>query len=315
LRPEYRSKAERGYRLLLAAPSAPVYAGASPLKTSDSPRQAFRKIALVCLAQFQGNEDGVQRHDDPEFIHQMRVALRRLRSALRIFSPILPEGFGERFAAPLRDLGATVGTVRDWDVLTQEILPPVGYAFPADARLGALVAAAERERATAREAVRATLASLACGRLLLDFLLALHDPAFDAESGGPDLPGFADEALKTLRQNVRKRAERAASLDSRDVHRLRIAGKRLRYALDHFLPLYADSPMRRKLARLAELQTTLGHINDVANASRLLTGLAGSNRLLHEAVVIVEGWQRARLTSVMATLPKRLTSLKAGKYV
>jgi inorganic triphosphatase YgiF len=90
LKLENVSKAERGYRLVTRTAPGPVKAKPAALDTSLSVTEAFVRIFQSCVAHLQANEEGVLREDDPEFIHQMRVALRRARSALRVFSTALP---------------------------------------------------------------------------------------------------------------------------------------------------------------------------------------------------------------------------------
>ena len=93
LTPENVSKAERGYRLFSNHALRPAKARPSRLAAEHSPVDAFRIIAFDCLALWQANESGARESDDPEFIHQLRVALRRLRSALRLFGPGPAPGF------------------------------------------------------------------------------------------------------------------------------------------------------------------------------------------------------------------------------
>jgi inorganic triphosphatase YgiF len=90
LTPENVSKAERGYRLFSNHALRPAKARPSRLSAEQSPVDAFRIIGFDCLSLWQTNESGARESDDPEFIHQLRVALRRLRSALRLFGPALP---------------------------------------------------------------------------------------------------------------------------------------------------------------------------------------------------------------------------------
>ena len=66
-----------------------------------SPQAAFRRIALSCLEHLQRNHDGALASDDPEYIHQMRVATRRLRAACALFAPLLPEPLVDAIAAAL----------------------------------------------------------------------------------------------------------------------------------------------------------------------------------------------------------------------
>jgi inorganic triphosphatase YgiF len=101
---------DRGFELAGIKAPRPVLAGPSPVAPGQSCAQALRAIAQDCLTQFQCNEAAARHAEDPEYIHQMRVALRRLRSALRTFSPLLPPEALDRFATPLtRIFQATAG--------------------------------------------------------------------------------------------------------------------------------------------------------------------------------------------------------------
>ena len=312
LRPDDRSKAERGYRLFTAAALAPRHAAPSQVAATDSPLEAFRKIAFACLSHLQGNEEGVLTVDDPEFVHQMRVALRRLRSALRVFAPALPAGFAERLAGPLRDLAGALGAARDWDVALQEILPPVQHAFPGDGRIRALAEKAVAARDSARASARGAVAAPAYGQLLLELVSGLHGLGPGAPAL-PDLATFAAASLDGLERRVAKRTERAAGLAPLDLHELRIACKRLRYGLEFFAPLGDRKRSKRRIAALTELQSSLGRLNDVANAPRLFLPLAACDLGLHAAVALLEGWHRAQLVPLLAELPKKLAALGSGK--
>lgn len=311
LRPDARSKAERGYRLFSGLPPSPLHAQASPLSTDDGTRSAFCKIALACLAQMQGNEEGLLSSEDPEFIHQMRVALRRLRSALKSFAPALSVEFVARFNAPLRELARKLGAARDRDVLVDDVIRPVMAAFPGDARLEALLALADRERLTARAGARAAVGDPGYGRLILDLVAALHGPEFDQPETADALAAFASLSLKDARRRVARRAARATSLDPLALHALRIAAKHLRYSLDFLVVLYRRDRVRPELSRLSALQSDLGHINDLANARHALLA-HGETAQLCEALALVEGWHRGHLAPLLAALPRRLTAL-AGK--
>lgn len=316
LRPDARSKAERGYRLFAGLPPSPVRALPSSLLPTDGTRGAFRKIALACLAQMQGNEEGLLASDDPEFIHQMRVALRRLRSALRSFGPALAPEFVSQFDGPLQDLARKLGAARDRDVLMEEIIQPVMEAFPHDARLEALAAMAAQDRLTAREAARAAVASPAYGRLVLALVVALHGPDFEEAEGMHGLSTFAKAILKEARRRVKRRAARAGDLDPLALHALRIAAKHLRYSLDFLAVLYRRDRVRPETARLTALQSDLGHINDLANARRLLLAQAiAQPPQVCEALALVEGWHRGHMEPLLAALPQRLAALggKGGR--
>lgn len=295
LRPEILSKAERGYRLRLGAPLKPVKAAPSPLDAAQAPLDAFRGIAAACIAQLQWNELGAS-EDDPEFIHQMRVALRRLRSALRTFRQCLPEGFERAVVPPLRELSRTLGIARDWDVLAEEIVGPARAAFAGDARMDGLAQSVEQARRQAHVAVREALASPAHALALLDFNARLQQAA--AAQDGPKteetLAIFAARRLKRLHRKALALAEAAEDQEPAHLHLLRIGVKRLRYAIEFFAPLYRARETRKALAILTALQDSLGALNDLSRAGPLLMQCMDNDPELREAVALTGGWHGPR---------------------
>ena len=131
LRPAVASKAERGYALFANAPEASFRAKTVAIDAGMSPVEAFRAIALGCLEHFQRNERGLAAGStDPEYVHQARVALRRLRSALKLFAPVLPPDFVAAYGQTWQTLASALGDTRNWDVFITETLPPILEAFP-----------------------------------------------------------------------------------------------------------------------------------------------------------------------------------------
>lgn len=289
LRPEIRSKAERGYRLREGTPLAPVKAAPILLGAGLSPLQAFRRIASACLAQLQWNALG-EAEADPEFIHQMRVALRRLRSALRTFRPLLPAGFEAAVVPSMRSIALGLGEARDWDVVSGEIVAPVRRAFAADTRLAALEAAVARAREAAHRKAQETLAA-AYTQFLLDFSARLYDLR---DRPAADLARFARRRLQRLYRRLQALGAAARIDDPASLHALRIGLKRLRYAIEFFAPLYPQRPLRRTLRLLTELQDGLGALNDLARAGQLLGQCIDDDAALREAVALVGGWHGVR---------------------
>lgn len=295
LRPEILSKAERGYRLRLGTPLKPVKAAPSPLGAAQAPLDAFRAIAAACIAQLQWNALGAG-EPDPEFIHQMRVALRRLRSALRTFRPALPAGFEQAVVPPIRDLSRSLGGARDWDVLAAEIVGPAQAAFADNARMAALAESVAQARRQAHAALREALASSSHARSLLDFNARLQRAA-GAQRGAPaeeTLTAFAARRLNWLHRKALALADAAEDADPASLHALRIGVKRLRYATEFFAPLYRERETRKALAILAALQDSLGALNDLSRAGPLLMQCMDNDPALREAVALTGGWHGPR---------------------
>lgn len=316
--PAARSKADRGYRLFKQVPMAPVKAAPLALAATDDPVKAFSRIALSCLDHLQQNHVGAIASDDPEYIHQMRVATRRLRAALRLFAPLLPADFAPPIVAVLRDMMALLGQARDLDVLLAEIAEPVLHALPDEPRLAALVGIITDRRFERRRTAVDFLRSPRYGLITLDTLADLHGHAEKVGAGGTaseaDAPAqqlleFATDRLQRLRKKVLALARRARIDDPPSLHALRIAIKRLRYALEFFSPLASPAAMRRVLGQLAALQETLGQINDLANAGALLMDCADNDPSLREAVTLIGGWHGPRHQALLSAIKPGLKQL------
>jgi adenylate cyclase len=317
LPPLLLSKAERGYRLFHDTPAAPVKAGTVPIDAADSPLAAFRLIAQDCLSHLQLNHHGAVRSDDPEYVHQMRVATRRLRAALRMFSPVLPAGFAEQLLPSMRDLMRSLGQARDLDVLMSEIVAPVASALPDEPRLTDLASAITNRLYAARGEIRATLRQPAYGRFLLTAGMLLQrapfiePPAADGEA--PVLLQFADRRLHKLLKRIHELAAAARIDYPPSLHELRIGIKRLRYAIEFFGPMIPGKSGVTTIKRLAGLQDELGQLNDLASAGTLLMVCAGRDPHLREAVTLIGGWHGPRHAGLLADIPDKLTRIAAIK--
>lgn len=299
LLPDSRSKAERGYDLFRGRSAQPVRAAGSPLQAEHSPLQAFRVAALDCLHQFQGNVVAGQGSDDPEYVHQMRVALRRLRSALRLFKPALPVSFVEEWNAQLRAIMQPLGMARDWDVLATETLPAAAAAGDlAPPTMEALQQRVLARREAVRREAAAALARLALGEKILRLAFALDGLPEPAEPVG--LPAFASRQIARQRKRLLRDAAACGTADPSALHALRVDIKRLRYMLEFVAPLRGFRRARRVAAGLARMQGVLGSRNDLYNASRLLQSAAGEAAELQAAAAFAVGFHAGRLPAQSA---------------
>ena len=157
------SKAERGVRLAHGVEAAPVKSVPLALDDGMGVEEGFAAIVQACLAQFQANLPGVLASGDIEYVHQARVALRRLRAALRLFRDacVLPPDLLES----LRALAAALGPARDWDVLCSETLPAIAPHYPDAESWQRGMQALEARRIAVRTAMRDALAQAPPGRL------------------------------------------------------------------------------------------------------------------------------------------------------
>lgn len=205
----------------------------------------------------------VEPQRDPEAVHDVRVAMRRSRSAIRIFAPWLPP---EALSVDeeLRWLGGELGDARDLEVQRQRLeryreeLP----SLDVDALLGHRVESAQRRAVVALDSERA--------RTLVDALTALSTLPADADAGGPPATEVAPGLIDTSWRRLRRRARRlTADSPAEEYHRARIAAKRMRYAAEFVQPLYGKRSTRA-VSALKELQDLLGEQNDTEVAQQLL---------------------------------------------
>jgi inorganic triphosphatase YgiF len=308
LRAESRSKAQRGYELIEARPPQPVRAGRSPVDPHAGAREAFRAITLDCIQHYQANETGALQTDAPEFIHQMRVALRRLRSALRLFAPVLPDGLAAGLALPLRALAGDLGELRDRDVLQSELLAPV-LALDATPNLRTLDVTLHAARQQVRNRVLNALQDGRQARLMIALLRVLHGLPTDKDD---TLPALAHKRLGRAHTRMIDACRHAADGDIGALHALRIDIKRLRYAIEFFAPLLGPRKTKRAIGALMQAQEDLGFLNDLSQAGPRLLAAAGDDPARLAAVAQIARHHLPRYRTIMddaPTLLKRLSRM------
>ncbi len=277
------SKAQRGYLLCSGETPPPRMAQPVRLVPEMLVTQAFQRIVGECLAQLQGNV--AELGHDPEYIHQARVAVRRLLSALGLFDVVLPEAF-VGVMQELRWIMGYLGPARDWDVFVTQILPQIAEQLPDNRTLARLQGDAAELRAARRQAALETVRSQRYTKLVLTLGLQLARQAeLPAES--ITLNELATQTLTRQHKRVRRKGRCHATLNTAERHALRIAAKKLRYAAEFFAGLYPHKRTRPYLAALAALQDVLGTLNDAAVRQRLLSELPVPRG---QAAGIVSGW-------------------------
>jgi triphosphatase len=295
---EQQSKAERGYALLQPSPPKPVRASVVDLARDISAPWAVAAVSADCLLQIGANARYVALGIDSEFLHQLRVGVRRLRSLLKLAEPLMPQDASASYDDDMTWLTTTLGPARDWDVFTAETLPAVSRTLhlPQLRReMGQLKARATRMRGVRYAAARETASSPRLTRLML--MLGARFAALSVgEPGAPKAPSarsFAHDALDRRARRLKKRAGHLRRASPAERHRARIAAKKLRYAAEFFAPLYSGGPSKAYIAKLAKLQTALGNLNDMATAQRLAEELAQPGKVsfaVARAGGVVIGW-------------------------
>jgi len=259
-----------------------------------------------CLEHLLANRAAARSMDDPEGVHQLRVAVRRTRSALGLFRKVLADERPARLRDELRWLGRALSPARDWDVFCLETLAGVRADCPEEPALRPFCWEAGLRRVEAHGIARTALDDAR----FADLVVAL-DRFVRGGAWRLDVPATASRRLD---RSARKTAARLLDLrfgevrlldrpfpqlSPAELHALRIRVKRLRYATEFLAPLRPGRPARRFTRRLRELQDALGRINDGRVADELVEALLG--RLepdvrvrLERAAGIVSGWSHAR---------------------
>ncbi len=284
----------RGHAIPPRREGAPEVASGTTL--ADAIAIVFSHLADVILA----GSATVAEGDSSEPVHRMRVAVRRLRSALSVFHRAADGPVPQNVKQALRGLAGRLGTARDWDVFLEGTGQTVAAAFPEDPRVAALLAAARRQRSIAYHDLARYLEGPEFRQLELGLVqLAALRPwqaAADEEHAAmlaADAETFAGSLLHRRRNRMLAPGADIEDLPVNDLHAIRKEGKRLRYAAEFFALLFSRKLTRRFIDRLAELQEELGHLNDGAAAGLLMARLPGGADRAY-ATGIVAGFVAAR---------------------
>ncbi len=303
------SKAEQGYRLLTGYADRPIKGAAPDIAKKDTLAEALQALIWSCLLHLQGNLRGAMGSDDAEYLHQMRVALRRLRVVLRMAGKIRAD---DRLAALNNEVAAlcvALGRNREWDVFIAQIAQPMCARMAGHAGLQALLAASERQRDGCYAALRGAAQAHELQRLMLRFAIWMNGPYWRQQEKA--MPTARDFSAHRLQKLFGKFAQSGLHLDTHDaerLHSLRILSKKLRYSAEFFATLYDRQRTKPFLAALSEVQEVLGQINDVAVAHRLLGDIAALPELSthQEAIALAKGWIAHDLSHQFTALKKTI---------
>jgi len=248
------------------------------LRRSDRFIDAAYRVLRVHLARMLWNEPGTRLGLDAEYLHDMRVATRRLRSAFRMFRKVLPRRGADRLIRDLRWLGGALGKVRDLDVYLIQVQDDVRAVEPElQPAMDMYLDHLGKRRKSARRSMLRALDS----KRYAEFVGRFQRWLDAGPPGEPAAPEAAEPATGAARRLVRRRLKRvlregrALAPDSpdKDLHVARIRCKRLRYACEAFTDLYG-SPAAGFARRAKGLQDILGMHQDAVVAGEALSRFA-----------------------------------------
>jgi CHAD domain-containing protein len=223
---------------------------------------------------------------DPEYVHQFRVGTRRAGAALDIFAVCLPNKVYRQARKQVRALRRAAGAARDWDVFLLDLTGRSQRPGRQRAGLDFLIGYAFGQRLAAQAALEAAEPNYP---FAFEHLIARVLHAVGPAGGG--LTTLLDLARPVLDQLVRELRQAAARdlNDYANLHQVRIAGKRLRYAMEVFAGCYGPAFKEVHYPAVEEMQEILGRANDSHVASLRLTALAAKLQKM-----LPQAWKRYR---------------------
>jgi inorganic triphosphatase YgiF len=309
----FDGKATQGQGLIDGSDRSPRHHDKAPLARGLTAAGAFQAIARNTLVQIAANGVVLREADSVEAVHQLRVAVRRLRSAISTFNSVTDDDHAESIKAELKWLAGACDEARDLDVFAE------GAAALDDATLDLAPLAPIVEVARARAHAKAC-AAVASGRfrdLVLDTTAWVETGAWltiggKASAKRRDMPAekFAAKALERRRKALMKLAGDLKGADDTGRHDARIAAKKLRYSAEAFAPLF-DKDSKGFIRAVKNLQEELGALNDAAVAAELVERLRLKGAALAAARRLVAAREAAKPKSVKGAV-KAMTQLAAA---
>jgi inorganic triphosphatase YgiF len=292
---ENTSKAHRGFDFYRIKPPSILNARQLRLSKDSDVNSAFKQIATECIHQLLGNQDMVLHGTDVEGVHQMRVAMRRLRSAFSVFRNMLE---GEDFVtllAELNWLSDVLGKARDLDVFITQTLPIILAQFKEHQGLLKLREKAIVAEVEAYNELRTTLISQRYQHLLLKLASWLENESWCENRHKHKFVkvlNFATVVLEKRHKQLQKRGQDLIHMSPEIRHKTRISAKKMRYAAEFFSSLYTSKKTRPYILSLSKLQDCLGVLNDITTTDKLLHQLLeqSPDNELDEALNIFVNW-------------------------
>jgi CHAD domain-containing protein len=265
------------------------------LDARDSVQDAAVAVLGGALDHFEANLSVFHAGRTPESVHQMRVALRRLRAAIGLFRGAL-EGAGlEAARERAKALAEILGAARDWDVFHDRLRAGPADAGAPEPSFRALTEAVSARRASAYAAAERAMAGAKAKIFVIELRRTIETKDWTLAPGAGEVGSardFARKALTRLRKGALKKGRNLANLPPDGRHRARIALKKARYGAEFFESLFASHKDAAAFsAALAKLQDGLGAFNDLATASALLDEIdAADDGTAARASGFVRGW-------------------------
>ncbi len=283
LSPTIMSKADRGFALATGELPQPARARSIKLARSATIEEGLVTILRECSRHLLANEGLVVEHRHMEGLHQMRVALRRLRAGIAILERLARDDTTLMLKEEAKWLGEALGFARDADVFSLEVFAPVLAAFPNDSALPHMQDAIGQLREEAWADALSALESKRYSNFVLELGAAMDKRSWRSTEATPQHKRLDQPAIKVARKLLTKQLANASKLGGRittlsieERHTLRKQLKKFRYTGEFFASLFKKKKTKRYLSRLSRAQDVFGYLNDVSTAEMVVS------RLIHQ---------------------------------
>lgn len=245
------------------------------LKPDATVNDAIAVVVASCLAHWKRNLDAAVDGRAPEGLHQVRVSLRRLRSALTAFKAFIPPAQCEALNTEAKWLLSALGPLRDLDVFVHELAAPLKGRLSDNAGLVQLMRAARAAQSSAQASAVRALESVRAKRF------AARIEAWRGQRGGEtkrdarkiEAADFAKRLVNRRVENILTEYHDVEALNAEERHELRIAAKKTRYTIEFLHDVLPVKRAQRLAGILKSLQDSLGHLNDIEVAELILSTL------------------------------------------
>ena len=270
----FDTKSDRGQALVAEEPVESRRKSKVSLDRRCTAAAAFQANARNAMAHIAANAAVLRETPSAEAVHQLRVAARRLRSALSVYRPVVDDADYANVKGELRWLAKAFDEARNLDVFAAEVLEPARAMEAPPGGLDALVLAVARAQEASRKQARETASCARFRRLMIDATGWAETGAWlRGEAAAEPARAFAARTLQRRLHKLLKHGRRLASRDDAARHQVRIEAKKLRYAAEGFSGLYPEKKVDRFVEGLKALQDGLGQLNDIATAESVAGGL------------------------------------------
>lgn len=269
--PECASKAERGFCLAGDMSEQPFKATLLSLAETVTPCGMFKTIAENCLVHLHRNDRGLRVGADPEYLHQSRVAVRRLVTAFEMFAKVLPQAFVQRYQKRWAKLGSQLGAVRDEDVFGH-LSKTFCHQFVTKKNSLFVARQLKRTKRDARRKLLKVISNPCYGELQLAFVADLWRLPTVQNSDGQgvqDVNNYCRQQLEGFARDLQQRLIKKNFKHPKLRHQLRLSTKRYRYCLEFSAALPLLKIDQQQLQMVVELQETLGFLNDLTLSATL----------------------------------------------